>query len=395
MEETVKILFRKYLNNECSSAEIIQLLEFFGIEDNEQLLKSFIYSELENEAEEEDSAITDIDQRLQVVYSRLQEHVGETDPPRVVPIRINWLRIAAAAVIFITVCSGIVYLIPKRAINHSDSRIADHMIKPGKNQAILRLADGREINLSDLKEGEIATQSGVSITKAANGQLVYQDVNEGDENDELQYNSIEAPAGGQWQVVLPDKSHVWLNSKSTLRYPTRFKGSERMVELKGEAYFEISPDQSKPFKVMSKGQTIEVLGTHFNVMSYPDDASEKTTLFEGSVKVSLPGNAKVLKPGEQALVRGASLQVDQHPDLEEVIAWKNGYFKFNGKLEDIMSKISRWYDVEVVYLHKPDDTYNFEGEISRSKDLNEILKIMEYTGKVHFSIKERKIEVSN
>jgi transmembrane sensor len=323
----------------------------------------------------------DIDQRLDAIYGRIRERITP-------PVRISWHRIAAAAAVLAFVGTGVVFLTRHREVHPLQASITAPVIKPGKNQAVLRLADGTVISLDDATAGEVANQSGVRITKAEDGQLVYQDVNN---SEEVLYNAIEAPASGQWQVVLPDRSHVWLNSKSVLKYPTRFKGNERKVELTGEAYFEIASDQSKPFRVVSKGQTVEVLGTQFNMMSYPDEPAEKTTLFEGAVRV----NKTVLKPGEQLQVNGAGMQLNQHPDLEEVIAWKNGYFKFNGRLEDIMSKISRWYDVEIVYVNKPNPGYTFEGEISRNKNLNEILNIMEYTGKVHFSVTDRKIEVRN
>ena len=380
MLEDVKVLFQKYINNECSEAEVNRLSEYFGVDDNEALLKSLIYSELESEEHEE--TVDDIDQRLAVVYSRIKERISP-------PVRINWYRITAAAAILGAVCTGLVLLTHQPEARKTQLQAVAPIIKPGKNQAVLRLADGTVISLDDATAGEVANQAGVRITKNADGELIYQDVNSG---DDVLYNAIEAPASGQWQVVLPDKSHVWLNSKSVLKYPTRFKGNERKVELTGEAYFEITPDQAKPFRVVSKGQTVEVLGTAFNMTSYPDEPVEKTTLFEGSVRV----NTKVLKPGEQLMVNAQKMQLITHPDLEEVIAWKNGYFKFNGGLEEIMSKISRWYDVEIVYINEPNPGYTFEGEISRNKNLNEILKIMEYTGKVHFSVTaDRKIEVRN
>jgi transmembrane sensor len=375
MFDEIKILFQRYLNNECSEAELEKLLQFFGNDENGQWLMQVIGEELEREVDETQLDTTDVDSRLQVIYK------GIAPAPK-----INyWRRIAAAAAVLAILSTGILYLSHKE---HQKPAIAQAVIKPGKNQAILRLSNGSAIILNDAANGEVANQSGIHITKTANGQIIYED--KGDANGPLQYNSIEAPAGGQWELVLPDKSHVWLNSKTILKYPTRFQGAERKVELEGEAYFEVAPDQSKPFKVVSKKQTVQVLGTHFDMMSYPDDATNITTLFEGAVKV----NGQVLKPGQQATITTNNIQLNTNPDLEEAIAWKNGYFKFNGRLEDIMSKVSRWYDVKIVFKDKAALDYTFEGEISRNKNLNEILNIIAYTGRVHFSVNERTIEVT-
>lgn len=165
------------------------------------------------------------------------------------------------------------------------------------------------------------------------------------------------------------------------------------MQLKGEAYFEVAHNKNMPFKVQSHGQTVEVLGTHFDIMAYDDEKLIKTTLLEGSVKVSDHGKNRLLTPGEQAQVGERGIKITRDVDLEDVIAWKNGYFKFNENLEAIMNKIARWYDVKIVYESKPDPSYLFEGDLSRERDLSEILKIMEYTGKVHFAIDGRRIIV--
>src|SRR6185503_833259 len=156
-----------------------------------------------------------------------------------------------------------------------------------------------------------------------------------DVNASLEYNTVEAPVGGQWQVILPDQSKVWLNALSSITYPTRFTGGERRVKISGEAYFEVAHNKAMPFRVESLGQTVEVLGTHFNVMAYADERLIKTTLLEGSVKISDHGKMELLKPGQQAQVSAANIKVTDDVDLEDVVAWKNGYFKFNENLESI------------------------------------------------------------
>lgn len=297
-----------------------------------------------------------------------------------------WPRIAAAAVLIVSVSVGLFFYNQQK--NNSPALVVQD-VKPGKNQATLTLANGTKISLSDAVKGELVMQSGIRITKTADGQIVY-DASSTIEQ-EAALNTIEVPVGGQWQVKLPDGSLAFLNASSSLTYPTRFTGNERKVVLKGEGYFEITHNSAMPFKVESEGQLIEVLGTHFNVMAYANEPY-KTTLVEGSVKIFGANHAKILHPGEQAMLDGQRLTV-KIADVEEALAWKNGYFKFNESLRNIMNKISRWYDVEVVYEDKVDQDMAFAGEISRHKNLSAALNIMEMTGKVHFKIERRRVIV--
>lgn len=295
-----------------------------------------------------------------------------------------WPRIAAAAILILSVSIGYFLYTPQKST--IQNAIA-HDIKPGRNKAFLTLANGTKIDLNNAVNGELATQSGIRITKTADGQIVY-DASSAN-TQETTLNTIEVPIGGQWQVKLPDGSLVFLNASSSITYPTRFKGNERRVVLKGEAYFEVTHNPAMPFKVESQKQIVEVLGTHFNVMAYTNEPC-KTTLVEGSVSISGANSTKILQPGEQALLTDQSLIVKQ-ADVEEAIAWKNGYFKFNGSLKDIMSKIARWYDVEVVYDADVDQNKEFVGEISRYKNLSSALNIMETTGNIRFKIEKRRV----
>lgn len=297
---------------------------------------------------------------------------------------ILWPRIAAAAILILSISIGLL-LYTKQKNNIQKSVV--HDVKPGRNKAILTLSDGTKISLSDAVNGELATQSGIRITKTADGQIVY-DASAA-KGQEIVLNTIEVPVGGQWQIKLPDGSLVFLNASSSFTYPTRFTGNERKVSLKGEAYFEIAHNSAMPFKVESQKQVVEVLGTHFNVMAYANEPC-KTTLLEGAVKISGANTSKILQPGEQALLAGQSLTV-KLADVEEAVAWKNGYFKFNESLKNIMNKISRWYDVEIVYDNEVDQNMEFGGEISRYKNLSSALNIMEMTGKVHFKIEKRRV----
>lgn len=328
-------------------------------------------------------------------FEELQQKIAGTAV--IMPIRKKSFRksawSAAAAVLMVAGATLIFYPAKKSVQNTEIAQKKE--IKPGGNKAILTLANGDKISLTDSANGQIAVQASIKITKTAEGQIVYElppGPAEGT-NAQPEYNTIEAPAGGQWQVILPDRSKVWLNAKSSLTYPTFFIGNERKVELKGEAYFEIAHNVEMPFIVASKTQAVEVLGTHFNIMAYEDERITKTTLLEGSVKISGNSGSRILVPGEQARVSSAAIKVTNAVDLEDVMAWKNGYFKFNESLESIMRKIARWYDVQVVYANNVDASLNFGGKISRYKNLSSALKIMELTGNVHFKVEGRRVTV--
>ena len=302
-------------------------------------------------------------------------------------------QIPVAAILLITLGVGI-YSYVSKSDPHLPTAVAIKVIQAGKNQAILTLGNGQKIVLTDAINGEVASRSGVKITKTSDGQLVYDATGAVNENLPPEYNTIEAPAGGQWQLRLPDGSLIYLNASSSITYPTRFVDNERKVQMTGEAYFEIAHNKKKPFKVVSAGQTVEVLGTHFNVMAYADERIVRTTLLEGSVRIINDAGSRQLKPGEQAQVSENKINVTSDVNLENVVAWKSGYFKFNESLESIMAKISRWYDVDVEYRDKFNSDLTFSGKISRSRDISNILKMLEYTGDVNFKLEGRRVIVT-
>lgn len=308
-----------------------------------------------------------------------------------------WSGIAAAAVVLIALGSALYfyrYTLPKQeVVQHK--YVND--IKPGGNKAVLTLADGRNITLDDAANGSIAKQAGVTVTKTKDGQLVYEviaKVNQGlDVSNAL--NTIRTPKGGQYQVSLPDGSKVWLNAASSLSYPLRFNNKERKVELTGEAYFEVVHNTSMPFKVKTASQQVEVLGTHFNVNAYQDEKSAKTTLLEGSVKISQiqSKTSKLLKPGQQAVVTNTISIIDV--DAEQAIAWKEDLFMFNeDNLEHIMRMIARWYNVEVVFNEESLKTELYSGSVSKFVNVSHVLKKLELMGGVQFTIEKRMIKVS-
>jgi len=267
-------------------------------------------------------------------------------------------------------------------------------IAPGGNRAILTLADGTQIPLDSAGAGQLAQQGNTNIIKLDSGQLAYHSAT-GSTSAALLYNTIATPRGGQFRITLPDGTQVWLNASSSLRYPTSFTGRERRVELSGEAYFEVAKNAGMPFRIASKEMEVEVLGTHFNVMAYDDEAVLKTTLLEGAVKVTRNGSSRQLQPGQQARVyrESGGMDVLQDANTEEAVAWKNGFIQFEGQdIKTAMRMLARWYNVEVDY--RGTVPAHFRGIIPRNVPVSQVLKMMELTGEVHFTIEGNRIIVS-
>ena len=382
-------LLDKYIAGEASLEEEQRLLNFYG---------SF---------QKQPQSDQEIDQIGDNILERIQETINPVDEDQY-SYRFYYLKsISIAAMILLAITTGI-YFYSNREIaepEHFAEIDVRNDIAPGYNKAILTLADGSKISLDDAANGLLASQGNIAITKTENGQIVYENNN----IDRTKFmanrsvtNTIQTPKGGKYQVRLPDGSKVWLNSASTLSYPTTFAGNERKVQLKGEAYFEISPNKNIPFRVQSGNQIVEVLGTHFNINSYDDEDYVKTTLLEGSVKVILNSkpnvisNTRLLKPGEQSLTKSSRSDIRiENADTEKAIAWKNGYFKFrNTPIKEIMREIERWYDVELVYEGKM-PTDEFTGFISNDVKISAVLKIMEESGGVKFTVKGKKLKVKS
>ena len=249
-------------------------------------------------------------------------------------------------------------------------------IPPGDDKAVLVLADGSTIMLEDQQNNNIAVQGNTQITRI-DGQVVYAS-NNVNANAPVLYNTLRTPRGGQYQLQLADGSKVWMNAGSSLHFPTAFHGKERIVELTGEAYFEIAKDAKRPFRVKVNDMQVNVLGTHFNIMAYDNEAATAVTLLEGAVNVEHHHRSVVLKPGQQAQSGDqVQLKVLNDVDLEEAVAWKNGYFIVNHtSLPVLMRQIERWYNVDVRYEGKVPDK-QFGGKIPRKSNLQEVLKVLE------------------
>lgn len=334
------------------------------------------------------------------IDQRIKEQGDEQQSEQIVAVpnipiyRQRWMQVAAA---FTVVLSMVFYFTRQSDANRFVVNNTTSDIAPGGNKAILTLSNGSKISLSEATKGKIADPNGASINNATTGQLVYNaaEATKGG----LSYNTIETRNGGQYQLVLPDGTKVWINSASSLKYPIAFKGNERVVQLSGEAYFEVFKNKAKPFKVVTAAQQVTVLGTHFNINAYSNEPLTRTTLMEGSVKVDKINSdlSAIIKPGQQAGVadgNGKSAIQIKSVNIDEAIAWKNGYFMFdNESLGSILRKVSRWYDVEIVNTDGMSSEKRFSGTFSRYSNVSQVLKKLELTGSVKFKIEGRKIIV--
>lgn len=304
----------------------------------------------------------------------------------------SWQRIvAAAAIVVLIIGAGLLYF----KLNSGQKQLAhNNDISPGKIGATLTLANGKKIKLDDAANGEITTDAGISVRKTADGQLVY--LIKGSTGNEHQINTLSTTNGETYGLILSDKSKVWLNAGSSLTYSTNLNiDGKRRVKLEGEGYFEIAKDSAHPFVVESKGQEVEVLGTHFNINAYEDGPAIATTLLEGSVKVSTDTHiSKIIKPGEQALNNHHAIHIID-VDVEQMTAWKDGGFALSGRnLKTAMKEIARWYNVDVLYDSSVPNELETGGWISRDNELSKVLKLIESSGQVRFKIEGRKIYVS-
>lgn len=388
MEKVYKQYFRrilkKYRQGTATKEEIKFLESYYDIfELNDDLISE------ENEPDHE--------QIKYAIKATADERIDRYNTKPAGWIRPIGVRYAAAAVILIVVSAAFFFIVKPGANKKELSARAAQHILPGGNKAILTLANGSSIILNDAQKGEIAKQSDISVTKTADNQIVYKAGSKvsGDNNAAQMLNTISTPNGGQYQLVLPDGTKVFLNAASWLKYPAVFTGAERVVELNGEAYFEVAHNKRMPFIVKSGGQTVEVLGTHFNINCYDNEPAIKTTLLEGSVRVTSGSNTAVIVPGQQAIVNGTARGdiLKRMADVDKELAWKNGLFSFeNDDLQTVMRQISRWYNVKIVYGGSiPDE--KFFGEISRNSNLAEVFKILELNN-IQFDVDDKTVTVS-
>lgn len=333
----------------------------------------------------------DTDKKWAELKQQIQpEHIDKNANKKDQQIKL-WPRISAA-VAAILIIVGIGLTLQKE--DQDVKNIFHNDIPAGINSATLTLDNGKKIILSNTNSGKLASEAGILISKSADGEVIYsiKDQNEGAAN---KTHTLETVNGQTYRLQLPDQSKVWLNASSSIKFPASFAGlKSRKVELTGEAYFEISKDKEHPFIVKTNQQEVQVLGTHFNINSYPDKQNTSTTLLEGSVKITNEHQKEqLLKPGETALVNNSENILVSPADIKSTMAWKNGDFRFNEeRIDEIMLKISRWYDIEVTY-QGPVSKEKFSGKISRNKNISEVLNMLSYSNAVKFIVEGRRVTV--
>lgn len=361
MHARLTYLFERYTAGNCTEAEKIEYLEMVKQDAYADALQELILAEVERGAADRQMTA---EESAAILRSILQEKT---------PVRkIAWGRWVAAAAVILLLGAGAWYWGDQQKISHTTAQA----IRPGSNKATLILADGSTVTLDSAGHRTIQ-QGGTAITQSG-GQLQYSVQNN---TSSISYNTLSIPRGGQFRITLPDGTNAWLNAASSLRYPTAFTGKERMVEVTGEAYFEVAKDAAKPFLVKINNKvTVQVLGTSFNINAYADEEAINTTLLEGSVKIWKDEESMILSPGQQVRIKAAKMNLMKDVNVNKIIAWKNGLFNFeDDNLGEVMRQIARWYDVEVVFeAGIPERLY--WGEIRRNTPLNKVLEVLEMTG---------------
>ncbi len=372
------------------AAELAKKWRTGTINENERKELEAWYSSFDSSYLQEDSTET-VDQLKERMFHAIQDELALRPKTGKHLALFSWkfARIAASLLVILSV-GGYFYRLStsQKAAHQQRSQVA---IRPGSNQAMLTLRDGSQIVLADADNGLISRQGTVQVMKK-DSVIAYRPVAV---EEEVVYNTITTPRGGQFQVVLADGTRVWLNSASSLRFPTSFSGTERKVTVTGEAYFEVSKDRYRPFLVdVDQRQTVRVTGTHFNIMAYADEKAISTTLLEGSVIAQKDGQSVALKPGQQAqLLASGKLVLVNGVDTDAAVAWKNGFTSFaDADIQAIMRQISRWYDVDVVFRGTPSQR-TFTGGIARNSAIEGVFKILELSN-IHFSVEGKKVIVT-
>ena len=402
-------LLERYLSDSLTAEELKEFIILLQQQENANELEKKIGEAITNKSitglADKSKADAIFQNIMEAAHNKEQK--VDNQPTRKIPSKIFSIRkmAAAAAILILLSVSAYLLFFNKPEVNIVKENIEQRYkndVSPGTTGAVLTLADGSQIVLDTAVNGKLVAQGNVSIVKEDN-KIVYSSSNS---NTAVVYNTISTTNGKTFMLVLADGSKIWLNAASSVRFPNSFPGNHRRIEITGEAYLEVAPDVSKPFVVRVSSPTgggkegtamdVEVLGTHFNINAYNDEAVVKTTLIEGKVRIRNAQNTAMLQPGMQAQVNistQSNIQLLNNIDIEKELAWKNSKFIFSGDdIKSVMRQLARWYDVQISYeglLSKEE----FVGVISRNVKISEILKMLEKTRAVSFTIEGRKITV--
>ncbi len=393
IEKTFYELLKGYQQNLLTQDELSHFLNLIQQEQYADIVKKEIGKILdETEGVADEKRGEQIFSNMMSTVKSLDTSKQERDSRRSFKL-ISFLKMSAAAAVIIMGLFFWFAKTDKKELAQTVVKPIEHNndVLPGGDKAILTLANGTTIVLNDAQDGQLAQQGTTKIIKI-DGMIAY---GTSGQSSEVLYNTISTPNGGQYQIALPDGTLVWLNAASSLHFPTAFVGKDRRVEITGEAYFEVAKDASKPFIVAVNKAEIQVLGTHFNVMAYKDEEAVKTTLLEGAVNFISGTNSNPLKPGQQAqLLNNGQTKVLNGVDVEEVIAWKNGLFRFESSdLQTVLRQLARWYDVEMIFRSN-NFSEPFHVEISRNTNLSNVLKALQLSGGAKFRIEGKKVIVT-
>lgn len=389
MQRRLEELFKRFLNNDISPEEKKELMGMALESDLQDDLKQLIRDAWQQTGEEEDITDDKAGEMMREIFGKDHKKPRQLT---FMSIRIGWRSIAAAAAVVIAISAVTYYMVNHKPHNSAEmvkTPVPPSDIKPPQiNRATITMADGKILYLDSAVDGTLAVQDNMQLIRLDEGQIVYRG-----SAKELIYNTLTNPRGSKViNMTLSDGSKVWLNAGSSITYPVAFVGNERKVSVTGEAYFEVAHDITKPFTVNKAELQVEVLGTRFNINAYDDEPDIRITLVEGSVKIKDSENEGVLKPGQQAQV-ASGLKIISNADIDQVMAWKNGFFVFDrADIRDVMRQLARWYNLDVQYEGTvPEGT--FKGGISKDLSLVQVLTGLTAT-RIHFRMEgENKITI--
>jgi transmembrane sensor len=386
-KDYLKELLLKQIQGTISQTEKQELFKYTSDNNYAEVLKKLIYElseETEIKAEYKEEKWEGI---IQQILAHKQAEI--------IPLKNTWARRwwAAAAAVVVLGTGGYFYFNKtgkENQLTEINQLAKNDVAAPKNNRATITLANGQKVFLDSAANGTLATQGNIQIKKSGDGIIEYN--GNGQPKKEIEYNTLTNPRGSKViDITLSDGTQVWLNAESSLKYPVAFTGNERQVEITGEAYFEVTHNEKKPFIVKKNETEVQVLGTHFNVNAFDDESAINITLLQGSVKVSKGNNKQLLHPGEQAQV-SSLIKINKTIDTADVMSWKNGRFLFsNADIKTIMRQMSRWYDVEVTYQDDIPDTYTVT--VPRNVPVSQLFHYIQLSGGVHFDIDGKKITV--